>query len=177
MKKLFSIILLSLSSIAFADPIVFSMELGKTTESEVKEMYRLIDDGVNYYSNGNQYLVDVKDVDLEDLEKLSIIFDEQKTLVAVLAKVKETNHMPHSKFEYLYKILAQKYRLVKKERPFVGTQFAKFKNGKTEITLEAPHMGGFKIHLEYIREDFLKKYRQISKQDKEEKTKEDSSLL
>ena len=55
MKKLFSIILLSLSSIAFADPIVFKMELGKTTESEVKEMYRLIDDGVNYYSNGNQY--------------------------------------------------------------------------------------------------------------------------
>ena len=41
MKKFVLPLLTALSLPAFADPTVFKMELGKTTEQEVKEMYTL----------------------------------------------------------------------------------------------------------------------------------------
>ena len=56
--------LASLSAPVFADPTVFKMELGKTTESEVKEMYSTTLNGVNIYTDGNQYYIDTKEIDL-----------------------------------------------------------------------------------------------------------------
>lgn len=47
MKKFVLPLLTALSLPVFADPTVFKMELGKTTEQEVKEMYTLTQDGTN----------------------------------------------------------------------------------------------------------------------------------
>ncbi|MEN2901169.1 hypothetical protein NJNGDCLN_02839 [Mannheimia haemolytica] len=49
------------------------MELGKTTETDVKEMYNLEPEGVNKYSKGNQYFIDPTQLDLEDLKSTLII--------------------------------------------------------------------------------------------------------
>ena len=58
MKKLAFLLLASLSAPVFADPTVFKMELGKTTESEIKEMYSSTLKGANRYIDGNQYYID-----------------------------------------------------------------------------------------------------------------------
>ncbi|MEN2827944.1 hypothetical protein LGIHADK_01416 [Mannheimia haemolytica] len=110
------------------------MELGKTTETDVKEMYNLEPEGVNKYSKGNQYFIDPTQLDLEDLKSTLIIFDEKGVLVFVGSEFNSISSIEDSKnrykkFDYLYKILASKYKLVKKERPFVGDQYAKFKDG------------------------------------------------
>lgn len=116
------------------------MELGKTTETDVKEMYNLEPEGVNKYSKGNQYFIDPTQLDLEDLKSTLIIFDEKGVLVFVGSEFNSISSIEDSKnrykkFDYLYKILASKYKLVKKERPFVGDQYAKFKDGNSEIEL------------------------------------------
>ena len=85
MKKLAFLLLASLSAPVFADPTVFKMELGKTTESEVKEMYSTTLNGVNIYTDGNQYYIDTKEIDFDGLKSAEVIFDKQGVLVAVLS--------------------------------------------------------------------------------------------
>lgn len=177
MNKFGAFLLAMFSVSAFADPTVFNMELGKTTEQEVKNMYSLEKDGINKYSRGNQYYVDVKELELDDLRSTLVIFDEKGILVAVIATIDETGPMGNKKFQHLLKLLSAKYKLVKKETPFVGNQFAKFKDGDSIINLDAPHLGGFKISLEYLRNDFLNSYKRIKAEDKKQKEKTESSVL
>lgn len=181
MKKTLLALMLGVSSLAFADPVAFKMELGKTTENEAKEMYSLESDGVNRYSNGNQYYIDSKQLELEDLTRGYIIFDEKGILAYVGAEFttipSKSSKERYKKFNYLYKILADKYKLVKKERPFVGDQYAKFKDGNTEIELSEPHMGDFKIVLSYTRKDLVDAYKKKSAEDEKQKTKDEASSL
>ena len=177
MKKFVLPLLAVLSIPAFADPTVFKMELGKTTEQEVKEMYSLQQDGINSYSDGNQYYINHREIDFDGLKATLVIFDKQGVLVGVLSTLQEVDPMKHGTFSRLYDILNSKYKLVKKERPFVGDQFAKFKDGKTEITLNAPHMGHFEVRLDYIRSELLENYKKRSTKDKEAKAKNDASAL
>ncbi|MGX2951480.1 hypothetical protein ACWIYZ_11340 [Ursidibacter arcticus] len=179
MKKLILTTLLAaaFSSLAYANPKIFNMEVGKTTEQEVKEKYSLKADGENLYSQGNQYYIDPKDIEMDDLISSLVIFDDKGVLVGVISKFSETNHMKHQKFEYLYSILASKYKLIKKQKPFVGDRYAKFKDGNVEILLDAPHLGGFKINLEYLTNDFLNTFKKKSTENRNSKKKEDESLL
>ena len=101
----------------FADPTVFKMELGKTTESEVKEMYSTTLNGVNIYTDGNQYYIDTKEIDFDGLKSAEVIFDKQGVLVAVLSTLVESDPMNHGRFSHIYGILNNKYKLVKKETP------------------------------------------------------------
>ncbi|OOF87942.1 hypothetical protein BKG93_00280 [Rodentibacter ratti] len=153
------------------------MELGKTTEQEVKEMYSLEQDGINSYSDGNQYYINTREIDFDGLKSTLVIFDKQGILVGVLSTLSESDPMKHGTFSHLYKILNNKYKLVKKERPFVGDQFAKFKDGNTEITLNAPHMGNFEIRLDYIRNNLLENYKKRNAKDKKAKIENDASAL
>lgn len=182
MKKLLLTLLFSVSLPSLADPTVFKMELGKATEQEAKEMYNLEPDGVNKYSNGNQYYIDPTQLDLEDLKSTSIVFDEKGVLVYVISEFNsipsiENSKSRYKKFDYLYKILANKYKLVKKERPFVGDQYAKFRDGGSEIELSEPHMGGFKISLSYARKELLDAFDKKQSEDKKQKTKDEASSL
>ncbi|MDY3124034.1 MAG: hypothetical protein SOW21_06605 [[Actinobacillus] rossii] len=177
MKKTLLALMLSLSSLAFADPVVFNMELGKTTEQEVKDMYETTEDGVNRYSKGNQYFISPQAIDIEDLNSLLVIFDEKGILTAVISKFQETDNMNHKKFEHFFGILQSKYKLVKKQKPFVGDRYGKFRNGDTEILLEAPHMGGFQVNLIYERKEFIEAYKKISAEDKKSQKTNDSNML
>ena len=177
MKKFVLPLLTALSLPVFADPTVFKMELGKTTEQEVKEMYTLTQDGTNRYSDGNQYYIDRKEIDFEGLKSTLVIFDKQGVLVGVLSTLHESNPMNHETFSRIYGVLNNKYKLVRKERPFVGDQFAKFKDGKTEITLNAPHLGNFEVNLDYVRSELIDNYKKRSVKEKEDKAKNDASAL
>ena len=177
MKKFVLPLLTALSLPVFADPTVFKMELGKTTEQEVKEMYTLTQDGTNRYSDGNQYYIDRKEFDFEVLKSTLVIFDKQGVLVGVLSTLHESNPMNHETFSRIYGVLNNKYKLVRKERPFVGDQFAKFKDGKSEITLNAPHLGNFEVNLDYVRSELIDNYKKRSVKEKEDKAKNDASAL
>ena len=131
---------------AAADPAPFGLELGKSTTTEIAARYDLSPSGINRYSGGKMFTIDPDDLDFDGLESVEIIMSEDGVLLAVLTS------LPKSRFDALFDMLQAKYKVIDSERPFVGNQYAKFIDGDTEITLEAPHLS-FSMDLSYIRRD------------------------
>jgi len=170
MKKGISISLIMFSSAAFADPTVFGMELGKTTEQELKSMYNVKNAGANKFSTGNMYNVPVGDINFEGLQEVTAIFSADGKLLAVLTT------LPKSKFDYLNQTLGRKYKRVSQKIPFVGNKSATYRDGGTEITLDAPHMS-FEMSMNYIRDDLMKKFNQQSEAEKRKKQANEASQI
>lgn len=155
---------------ANADPVAFGLALNKTTESEFLDMYSSRNSGVNKYSQGNMYDVSRSEVEFADLQSLQVIFDDKEILQAVIAV------FPKHKFEYLNKNISKKYKLISKNIPFVGDTDARYRSGKTDIILDAPHMS-FKMTLTYATRSFLDKVKKINRNEKTQQQNQESSLL
>ncbi len=170
MKKGIALALAIFSSSVFADPAIFGMELGKMTEKDLKAMYNVNHTGTNKYSNGNMYSVPVSSINFEGLKKVTTIFSTDGKLVAVLTS------LPKSKFDYLNKALSGKYKLVSQKIPFVGNKKATYRDGSTEITLDAPHMG-FVMSMNYIRDDLTQAFNRQSQAEARKKQRNEASQL
>ncbi|WP_085116839.1 hypothetical protein [Serratia proteamaculans] len=150
-----------MSSFAFADPTVFGLTLGKTTNKEVESKYSIKPFAENKYSNGNMYEIPMSQINFDGLQKVTLVFDRAGVLELVLAQ------FPKNKFDSINSTLKGKYKFVNGEIPHVGNKWVKYKDGNSYITLDAPHMS-FDMDLEYITDDFLKS---IKKQRSEENNK------
>lgn len=170
MKKILAIVVLLFATFSFGNPSIFQMEIGKTTESEMRSLYESDDIGVNKYTSGNMYSIPPEQIEFDGLKKVTIIFDKEEKLVGVIAIFHK------SKFDYLYKILNSKYKLTYEDLPFVGSKIAKFKENDTQIFLEAPHLS-FDMIMNYIHDDFEKNFQQQNKAEKQAKTKSEASQL
>lgn len=170
MKKRVALAIWLFSPVAFADPTIFNMELGKTTESQLKSMYDVQHTGTNKYSNGNMYSVPPSVINFDGLQKVTTIFDSKGVLVAVLTT------LPKSKFDQLNKALDGKYKRINQDIPFVGNKSATYRNGGTEIFLDAPHMS-FEMSMEYIRDDFMRTFKQQSEVERRQKQQNEESQL
>jgi len=170
MKKGVTLAITLFSSVSFADPTIFNMELGKTTETQLKSMYNVQHTGTNKYSNGNMYSIPTSAIKFEDLQEVTTIFDTEGVLIAVLTT------LPKSKFDYLNQALGGKYKRVSQNIPFVGNKSATYRDGGTEITLEAPHMK-FVMSMNYIRDDLMRAFNQQSEAEKRQKQQSEASQL
>lgn len=170
MKKGIALAISLFSSAAFADPAIFNMELGKTTEAQLKSMYNVQHTGTNKYSDGNMYSVPASAINFDGLQKVTTIFDTSGVLIAVLTT------LPKSKFDYLNQTLGGKYKRVNQNIPFVGNKSATYRDGGTEITLEAPHMS-FEMSMNYIRDDLKQAFNQQSEAEKRQKQQSEASQL
>ncbi|NPA40771.1 MAG: hypothetical protein GXO18_00650 [Aquificae bacterium] len=160
MLKLLALILTA--GIVFADPAPLGLELGKATVKDAKKLYRLKEKGINKYSLGPMFTVPISQTNIEGLKEATLIFDERGKLVAVILE------FPKSKWNDVYKALRKKYRLIKSKIPFVGDRYAEFKDGKTLIMLDAPHLS-FDMSLVYARKEFLDAYDRITEQERKRK--------
>ena len=170
MRKGIALALSLTSSLAFADPTIFGMEIGKMTESELKSKYNVSHTGTNKYSHGNMYSVPSGSINFDGLQEVTTIFDTNNKLVAVLTT------LPKSKFDYLNNALGGKYKLVSKQIPFVGDKSATYRDGATEISLNAPHMS-FEMTMNYINDDLMKAFTQTSNREKQQKEASEASQL
>ena len=170
MKKGIALAIALFSSAASADPTIFNLELGKTTEAQLKSMYSAQHTGVNKYSDGNMYSVPTSAINFDGLQTVTTIFDKGGVLIAVLTT------FPKSKFDYLNQALGGKYKQVSQNIPFVGNKSATYRDGGTEITLEAPHMS-FEMTMNYIRDDLMRAFNQQSEAEKRQKQQSEASQL
>jgi len=170
MKKGIALSLMLLSSSVLADPTIFGMELGRMTEKELKSTYNVNHTGTNKYSNGNMYSVPVSSINFDGLKEVTTIFSTDGKLVAVLTS------LPKNKFDYLNKTLGGKYKLVSQKIPFVGNKKATYRDGSTEITLDAPHMG-FVMSMNYINDDLMQAFNRQSQAEKRKKQQSEASQL
>lgn len=170
MKKGIALAVSLFSSFTFADPTVFKMELGKTTEEQLKSLYKIQHTGINKYSNGNMYSVPASSINFEGLQEITAIFDKKGVLLAVLTT------LPKSKFNYLNQTLGGKYKRVSQNIPFVGNKSAIYRDGDTEITLKAPHMS-FQMSMNYMRDDLIRAFNQQSEAERQQKQQSEASQL
>ena len=171
MKKIIIFIFfIALPFIVFAEPAPFGLEIGKSTIKDVKAKYGVQKTGINRYSNGEMYDLDVSDINFDGLQKVTVIFSTEGKLLAVLTT------LPKNKFDYILSGLSNKYQLVSKNIPFVGNKSAKLIDGNTEITLDAPHLS-FQMNMNYINKDLWKSYKEQSNAENQQKIKKEQSLL
>jgi hypothetical protein len=177
MKKLVKLAVVSLVAAnigcgaALADPKPFGLELGKATKEAFKKKYPDAEyKGLNSYSLGSMYSVPTYKLPLDGVQEDTFIFDLNGKLVAVLLT------LPKYQFDKLLPSLKRKYRLVSSQIPFVGNKSAKFVDGKSEVTMDAPHMS-FEMDLLYARKSFLNAFHKSQQKKAEEKRKRTEGAL
>ena len=148
-STLLSLFLLSFS--AFADTTAFGLTLGKTTETELKKIYRAKFTGVNKYSSGNTYSIPVNQLDIEGARKALVGFDTDLTLSFIQIEFRQ------SRFKALNQILSSKYTLTEQSIPFVGNKHAFYHHENAVIELIAPHIS-FEATLSYITNEHVKQW-------------------
>ncbi len=171
MKKIISICLVCLSPLANADPAPFGLEIGKATISDVKKKYQTQATGKNKYTHGEMLNLNTDAINIEGLKSVTAIFDSKDKLVAVLTT------FPKNKFNFLFDTMRnKKYKLVKKNIPFVGNTSAEFKSKGTSIFLNAPHLS-FEMSLHYIDSNAYKAFQITDNKEKRAKKKAEQSKL
>lgn len=168
--KLIISTLILLAITAYADPAPFGLEIGKASVENVKEKYTTKYTGINKFSNGEMYEMDVSELSFDGLESVVLIFGDNKKLRAVLCKLQK------EKFNYLFTTMRSKYKLVSSNIPFVGDTSAKFVNGNTEVILNAPHMS-FQMEMNYIDTFLMKKFKQQSSNEVQQKKHKETAQL
>jgi len=159
-----------LSGGAIADPAPFGLEIGKATIQEAKKKYTLKNNGVNNYSNGEQYLLDVKDITLEGAKSIDVIFGQDEKLQGVVVTLHK------GRFNPLMESLQKKYKLTKSNVAFVGDSSATFSDGNTKIFLNAPHMS-FVMTMEYVTKELVEKYSDTNAKEAQQKKQEEVKQL
>lgn len=131
------------ASLAAADPAPFGLELGQSTLDEAKAKYRLQHVGTSRYTDGPIFELDPGQVDFQGLQQVKLIYWPDGKLGGVILTLGKY------RFDEVVGMLTEKYRLVSRERPFVGDASAELRDGKTRILVEAPHLS-FEMTVLYV---------------------------
>ncbi len=163
--------------LAWTAPKPLDLELGKATVEELIEKYPVRDNGINAYSMGPMYEIDTSGVGTNGLKSALTIFNEKNVLDAVLLTFDANKSVGRrGGFEDFLDSLRKKYKLVKKNIPFVGNKSARFKDGNYSIVLESPHMS-FDMTVLYQSNAFEKAFKEgKNRQERERKDNLDSLL-
>lgn len=171
MRNLLALLaILLFSHSVLANPTVFGMTIHSTTVDELKKLYRVEHSGMNKYSNGDMYTIAPTQIDFDGLQEVTTIFSKSGVLLAVLT------NFPKDKFDYLNASIADRYKRIAQNIPFVGNKTATYINGETEIELNAPHLS-FTMSLNYIHKDLLNAFQQQSEAEKKAKEQREGSML
>lgn len=164
------VLALTSTNTALADPKPLGFELGKATIEDVQNTYKTTEAGISAYTEGKMLNVDAYEVGLQDLQKVLFIFNSDGTLSVVDMTFRKT------KFDELYGQLNKKYKLVKKQIPFVGNKYAEYKNGKSTVKLDAPHMS-FELDVIYGQNSFFKIMNEVNNRKEQQRKDQQASML
>ena len=156
--------LFALLSSAHAGTKVINVELGVSTLEQVRKeaasVGRIQNAGTSTWSKGPILLIDNPDLGIEGVKSVQYIFDPAGKLSAVVMTMPSSKGMgdlEKRRFDEVAKLLAEKYKIAKKVRPFVGDRYAKFTAPDTTIEIDAPHMS-FDMEVRYMTNSFLKAF-------------------
>lgn len=148
---------------ALADPTVFGLEVGETTEVEFHDVYRAKYIGVNESNGGNIYHIFPEEIDFDGIHEAEVVFDLNGILHQVHLKFNNGN------FSYLKEILDEQYE----EEDNYLPSYIRYRDGNTTIELSAA-VAHIKMQLMYLHDEMRKKneiHREAVKQQKLEDDK------
>jgi len=126
------------------------------------------DAGINRYTNGRTLKSGAAGLGLDGLNSVTAIHDASDTLRAV------TMEMQKSRFNEIFKHLSAKYKLKKKDIPYVGNSYAEFEAGNVIISIDAPHMS-FEMTVMYIDKAVLKAFKDQSAAERAQEKKREAN--
>lgn len=157
---------------ASAGTKVLGVEIGVTTVDQLKQdlskKTKLEDRGANKFTGGPMYKTDGASYEIEGLTEVLYIFDDQMRLSGVLMQ------MNKERFDAVFQFLSGKYKVAAQQRPFVGSQFARFRPADAFIEMDAPHLG-FNMEVRYIRNDLMQRFNAQSEAETAAKKKSEAS--
>ncbi|EAI3889872.1 hypothetical protein A0Z48_08495 [Campylobacter jejuni] len=170
MKKIF-LFCIFYTTVIFANPMPFGLELGKANFDEVVKKYpNFSNAGTSIYTGGKIIEVSSSDFELEGLkDKVLFIFDKENRLTLVQLKFHKDRFN-----DILYSL--SKYKIIKKEVPYVGNRYVKLQDGDCKIELESPHLS-FEMYLTYKTNQFEKLYKDYIKKEEQERKNKQNSIL
>lgn len=161
-----------LASASFAGTKVLGVEIGVSTEDQVRQALskttQITELGSNAYSDGNMFSTSGEPYDIQGLKKVSYVFDQQRRLTAVFL------NLGNDRFNSVFAALAGKYKLISKQVPHVGDRSAHFSSSDCAIEIDSPHMS-FNLTVSYSSFEFRKAYDVRSKAAAEAKKKSEAS--
>jgi hypothetical protein len=164
--KLIILTVLLMPAIAFGQVQVVGFEIGTSTVEQVKSQLvkqtKIEDEGTNKYTGGTQFKTDGSGYDIESLNEVTYIFDQDQKLAGVIMD------MGKHRFDEILGLLAAKYKVSAKQRPFVGNMFARLNAKGVTIELDAPHLG-FNMQASYIRDDLYRQFHTQANQETQQK--------
>lgn len=137
-----------------AGTTALGFEIGTTTVEQFKSALpkktKMVDQGPNTMSNGDQYQVEGAPFELDGLRDVTVVFDAQKKLAAIFL------NMDKSRFDSVFAAVSKKYTVSVQQRPFVGNKYARFNTPDSVIEINAPHLS-FDMSVQYMRNDMFRK--------------------
>lgn len=153
-------------ALAFGQVQVAGFEIGTSTVQQVKSQLakqtRIQDAGTNKFTGGAQFKTDGSGYGIESLNEVIYIFDKDQKLAGVIMD------MGKHRFDEIFGIMAGKYKVTSKQRPFVGNMSARFKAQGVTIELDAPHLG-FNMQASYIRDELYQQFNTQAAQESQQK--------
>ncbi|ENX62048.1 MULTISPECIES: hypothetical protein [Acinetobacter] len=147
---------------------VLGFKLRDSTFDSVKNRLMNYSVGNESYAGGGILANDGSGFDIEGLFGTQFGFDQKQKLVYVWMGLKEIDHMNHTTYKKVVNYIQQNgYVIIDEKKPFVGSRSTTFKTPNQEIVVvSSPHMGGFKVDVEYMTELFLKQRNDVLQQQK-----------
>ena len=156
---------------------VLGFKLRDSTVDSVKKRLN------NYKINGESYAGgpvlenDGTGFDIDGLLFTQFGFDKNQKLVYVWMTVNENNHMSKETYKKIVSYVQKNsYKIIREKAPFVGDQETVFLTPNNEIiTVSAPHMGGFKVNIEYVTQEFEQQRSQINQESQHKKNQSEAA--
>lgn len=152
--KIFGFIAASIPALAFAGVQVLGVELGVSTLEQVNfqlaKKAGKLSAGTSKLTGGRQLKTNGAGYGIYGLTGVSYIFDMDRKLAAVVMDMTKSN------FNRTYDLLAGKYKLTPKQRPGIGTLYAKFEATGGTIELDGMRQG-VDMQARYVRNDVFQR--------------------
>jgi hypothetical protein len=113
----------------------FGCKVAISDFNQISKLYTLQDAGINQWNGGKMYKISpISQVDFPGIEEVELIFDDKQILDVVMAKFNK------GKLRAIIESLEQKYKLINKNVPYVGSASARFVSANCIIILDSPHL-------------------------------------
>lgn len=138
------ILLLFMSFYSFSDVSVIGITINKDTMEDVEKIYRID------AKQGNLWRLNINEISIDGAKQAEVIFEDNCVKGVWLV-------VDDNRFDYLFNALKNKYKIIKKETPFVGNKYASFEKENVLIWVSAPHMS-FVMDLVYMDKKYKTKF-------------------
>lgn len=149
--KTFITLILMFPLLAMADTGPFGTVIGKTTLADLRAITAstapLQSAGENAWNGGPMYVANGNGFGIDGLKQVTFVFDNRDRLAAAVLTLDKR------RYPDIKRVLANEYRLVSDQAPFVGNQESRFRQGPVAITAAAPHLS-FEMTVTYAHDSF-----------------------